>query len=48
MPGDTANARRQAQLAGGVELHPSIIPGLQAWVDKFGIAVPRTLAPASG
>jgi LDH2 family malate/lactate/ureidoglycolate dehydrogenase len=48
MPGDTANARRQAQLAGGVELHSSIIPGLQAWADKFGIAVPRARVPASG
>jgi len=43
MPGDTANARRQAQLAGGVELHPSIIPGLEAWADRFGIGVPRAL-----
>jgi L-lactate dehydrogenase len=46
MPGDTANARRQAQLAGGVELYPSIIPGLHAWADKFGIAVPRALTTA--
>jgi hypothetical protein len=48
MPGDTANARRQAQLARGVELHSSIMPGLQAWADKFGIAVPRALVTASG
>jgi L-lactate dehydrogenase len=48
MPGDTANARRQAQLARGVELHPSIMPRLQAWADKFGIAVPRALVTASG
>jgi LDH2 family malate/lactate/ureidoglycolate dehydrogenase len=41
MPGDTANARRQAQLTDGVELYPSIIPDLEAWADKFGIAVPR-------
>jgi len=44
----TRPTRRQAQLAGGVELHPSIIPGLQAWADKFGITVPRALATAGG
>jgi L-lactate dehydrogenase len=43
MPGDTANARRQTQLANGVELYPSIIPDLEGWADKFGIAVPRAL-----
>jgi LDH2 family malate/lactate/ureidoglycolate dehydrogenase len=48
MPGDTANARRKAQLAGGVELHSSIIPSLQAWADKFGMAVPDALATARG
>jgi L-lactate dehydrogenase len=46
MPGDTANARRQAQLARGVELHASIIPALQTWADKFGIPAPRALATA--
>jgi LDH2 family malate/lactate/ureidoglycolate dehydrogenase len=40
MPGDTAHGRRRAQLASGVELYPSIMPGLKTWADKFGIAPP--------
>ena len=45
MPGDTANTLRQAQLAKGVELYPSIMPDLEGWTHKFGIAVPRPLIP---
>jgi hypothetical protein len=29
-------------------LHPSIVPGLQAWADKFGIAMPPPRTPAGG
>jgi LDH2 family malate/lactate/ureidoglycolate dehydrogenase len=43
MPGDTALAKRRAQLASGVELYPSIMPDLKIWADRFGIAVPATL-----
>jgi L-lactate dehydrogenase len=40
MPGDTALARRRAQLATGIELYPSIMPGLTTWADKLGVVVP--------
>jgi L-lactate dehydrogenase len=42
MPGDTAAARRTAQLDSGVELHPSIMPALKTWADRYGMAVPAT------
>jgi LDH2 family malate/lactate/ureidoglycolate dehydrogenase len=38
MPGQGALARRQRQLAGGVELHPTILPALLPWADKLGVA----------
>jgi LDH2 family malate/lactate/ureidoglycolate dehydrogenase len=40
VPGDTALARRRAQLTSGVELYPTIMPDLKIWADKFGITVP--------
>jgi len=40
MPGDTALARRRAQLEKGVELYPSIMPDLMPWAEKFGITAP--------
>jgi L-lactate dehydrogenase len=40
MPGDTALARRRAQLKKGVELYPSIMPDLRAWADRFGVIPP--------
>jgi LDH2 family malate/lactate/ureidoglycolate dehydrogenase len=40
MPGDTALARRCAQLQQGVELYPSIMPDLRTWADRFGIVPP--------
>jgi LDH2 family malate/lactate/ureidoglycolate dehydrogenase len=40
MPGDSALARRRAQLENGVELYPSIMPDLKAWGDRFGISPP--------
>jgi LDH2 family malate/lactate/ureidoglycolate dehydrogenase len=40
MPGDSALARRRAQLDGGVELYPSIMPDLSAWAERFGIRAP--------
>ncbi|HVZ01684.1 MAG TPA: Ldh family oxidoreductase [Dongiaceae bacterium] len=44
MPGDRALAHRRAQLAAGVELHPSILPALQPWTAKLGVQPPRPLA----
>lgn len=40
LPGEAALRRREAQLANGVELHPSILPALKPWADKFGVAAP--------
>jgi len=40
MPGDTALARRRAQLEKGVELYESIMPALTPWADKFKITPP--------
>jgi L-lactate dehydrogenase len=40
MPGDSALARRRAQLDKGVELYPSIMPDLSAWAERFGIRAP--------
>src|SRR6476620_1045599 len=40
MPGDSALARRRAQLQKGVELYPSIMPDLILWAEKFGITAP--------
>ena len=38
LPGESGIRRRAAQLAGGVELHPAILPALAPWAKKFGLA----------
>jgi LDH2 family malate/lactate/ureidoglycolate dehydrogenase len=43
MPGQAALARREKQLAKGVELHPTILPALEPWVDKFRITMPKAM-----
>jgi LDH2 family malate/lactate/ureidoglycolate dehydrogenase len=43
MPGDTALARRRAQLEKGVELYESIMPALTPWADKFKITPPAPM-----
>jgi len=40
LPGQAGLRRREAQLAGGVELYPSIMPALLPWGEKLGVAVP--------
>jgi len=40
-PGDAAWARRQRQLDAGVELHPEIMPRLEPWLERFGVAAPQ-------
>lgn len=40
LPGQAALARRARQLAKGVELHPSILPALLPWAEKFGVKPP--------
>jgi LDH2 family malate/lactate/ureidoglycolate dehydrogenase len=43
LPGHAALARRAHQLAHGVELHPTILPGLIPWADKLNVTVPNRL-----
>lgn len=38
LPGQRALARKRAQLQEGVSLHPSILPALQAWAERLGVA----------
>jgi LDH2 family malate/lactate/ureidoglycolate dehydrogenase len=40
LPGEAGLARRAAQLAGGVELYPTIMPALAPWAQKLGVALP--------
>jgi len=40
LPGERGLKLRAQQLAAGIALHPDIMPGLQPWSDKLGIAVP--------
>ena len=44
LPGERGLKRRAEQLANGVELHPSIMPMLKPWAEKFAIALPPRLA----
>jgi L-lactate dehydrogenase len=40
LPGQSALARRAAQLERGVELYPTIMPSLAPWAEKFKVAIP--------
>lgn len=42
LPGENGLRRRAGQLANGVELHPSIMPALSPWAEKFGVASPSS------
>lgn len=42
LPGESGLRRSREQMDRGVSLHPSILPGLESWADKFGIAPPHT------
>jgi LDH2 family malate/lactate/ureidoglycolate dehydrogenase len=44
LPGDGALARKRAALADGVVLHPTIMPALQDWATKLGVAPPSPIA----
>ena len=39
LPGESGLRRRAEQLARGVELHPSILPALKSWAEKFELTV---------
>ncbi|HEX4944034.1 MAG TPA: Ldh family oxidoreductase [Usitatibacteraceae bacterium] len=40
LPGDGGLARRQEQLAGGIALHPDILPAIAPWAEKLGVPLP--------
>jgi len=40
LPGQAGLQRRREQLAHGVVLHPAILPALQPWGEKLGVAPP--------
>jgi L-lactate dehydrogenase len=40
LPGERALARRREQLAGGVRLHPAILPALEPWAQRLGVPTP--------
>jgi L-lactate dehydrogenase len=44
VPGEMGLQRKTAQQREGVALHPAVIPLLQPWADKFGVAVPSARA----
>ena len=44
MPGDSANKLRADQRDKGVALHPSIMPELTKWAQKFNVTVPKPLS----
>ncbi len=43
LPGGGGLARRADQLAHGVDLYASILPSLQPWSEKLGVALPHPL-----
>ena len=43
LPGEHGLRRREVQLRDGVELYPSILPGLSPWVEKLKVPVPEPL-----
>ncbi len=43
LPGDGALARKRAALENGVPLFPGIMPQLESWAEKHGVALPQPL-----
>lgn len=43
LPGEQGLGRRAQQLREGVELHPSVLPSLAAWADRYGVPMPTGL-----
>ncbi|MBI5767278.1 MAG: Ldh family oxidoreductase [Verrucomicrobia bacterium] len=40
LPGEAGLHRRAEQLTHGVDLHPSILPALAPWAEKYGLSLP--------
>ena len=43
LPGHAGLAARTEQLQSGVRLHPTLLPGLALFAERFGIAAPAPL-----
>ena len=43
LPGERGLARKAAQLANGVDLHPDILPGITGLAGRLGVALPQSL-----
>jgi L-lactate dehydrogenase len=43
LPGERALARKRAQLADGLTLHPGIVPALEPWAARLGVPMPAPL-----
>ena len=43
LPGQAALAKKRRYLENGVELHPGILPSLEQWSGKLGIALPEPI-----
>lgn len=43
LPGESGLRRREKQMKEGVELYPSILPALQPWIEKLGVAAPKAI-----
>jgi L-lactate dehydrogenase len=43
LPGEAALARRARQLAEGVTLHPTALPKLRPWAERYGVREPAPL-----
>jgi LDH2 family malate/lactate/ureidoglycolate dehydrogenase len=40
LPGESGLRKREDQLRRGVELYPSVVPSLEPWIAKLGVALP--------
>jgi LDH2 family malate/lactate/ureidoglycolate dehydrogenase len=47
LPGEAALARRARQLAEGVTLYPSVLPNLEEWAQRRGVALPGKVQASS-
>jgi L-lactate dehydrogenase len=43
LPGEAALARRARQLSEGVTLHPTVLPKLRPWAERYGVREPAPL-----
>jgi LDH2 family malate/lactate/ureidoglycolate dehydrogenase len=47
LPGEGALSRRARQLRDGVALFPTVLPALESWAARYGVAIPRPISESS-